>query len=282
MTELHDGVRSPGSAASPDITVFIPVRNGTKFIRRTIESVLGQTFRNLKLVVADNCSTDGTPALVEEYMADGRVTLLRRSHDVGMVGNFNACLDTIDTRYYLTLCHDDYLLRDDALAKAFDILERHPDVPVVYGDMVFVDESERPIAKKRFGYSGLVASGPIARKSLISGRNLFSIPVLIRSSAATRVRYDEKWPNCADVDFSIALGASRNVYYIPEFLVANRFHRSNSARGDFTELEGHFRRIAAKQSIPLSPADRMRMRVNHWMVMLQKSLFFFYLDTFRK
>jgi len=59
------------------VSVIIPVRNEERFIARTLDAILGQTYPNLEVLVVDGASTDRTPAIVEEYAArDARVRLL--------------------------------------------------------------------------------------------------------------------------------------------------------------------------------------------------------------
>src|SRR5690348_10023041 len=63
--------------ASELVSAIMPVRNGEKFIGRTLESVLGQRYRELEVIVVDDGSTDGTTAIVEEMARrDRRVRLL--------------------------------------------------------------------------------------------------------------------------------------------------------------------------------------------------------------
>jgi glycosyltransferase involved in cell wall biosynthesis len=264
------------------ITVFIPVWNGARFIGRAIESVLCQTFRDFRLVIVDNCSTDNTREIVTRYLADDRVVFCPRPKNIGMLGNFNACLDDVETEYYLVLSHDDFLCADIALAAAYNIAKTHTEVPAIYCETLFVDEDDKLIARRHFGLSGLVDSDIIARRSIISGRNLYGVPLLIRTSALADIRYDSSFPNSCDVDFSIAIGKGKNVIFIPEALVAIRFHRSNNTARIFKSLETEFKGIAQKQGIRLTRGDVARIKISNLMVGLKKKLFFFYLDKIRK
>ena len=235
-----------------EITVCIPVRNGARFIGRAIESVLAQTFSNLKLEIADNCSTDETISIVNSYMSDERVTLVERSQDLGMFGNFNACLESIETKYYMLLSHDDFLCNKYALEKGFNTLETHPQAPAVYCETLFVDEDDRSITRRSFGLSGLVESDAIARKSIVSGRNIYGVPLLIRGSAVQANRYDDTFPNSADIDYSIAIGKGKNVCYVQDALIAIRFHKVNNTARTFNSLEQEFLNTAEKHEIRLT------------------------------
>jgi glycosyltransferase involved in cell wall biosynthesis len=263
------------------ITVCIPVRNGAEFIGRAIESVLEQSLRDFRLEIADNCSSDETVEIVKGYLSDERIELVARSQDIGMYGNFNACLEDVKTKYYMLLSHDDLLCDKEALEIGLNTLENHPAVPAVYCETLFVDEHDKQISRRSFGLSGLVESDSVARKSIVTGRNVFGVPLLIRTSAVQNTRYDSTVPNSADVDFSIGIGQGREVYYVQEALVAIRFHKVNNTARIYSSLEREFLAISEKHKIRLSAFEMIQIKINNWMVGLKKTIFFFYLDKIR-
>ena len=224
--------------SQPDITVFIPVRNCERFIGAAVESVLNQTCTNLKLVVADNCSDDATVDVVSRYLADSRLVLIRREHDLGHIGNFNACLESLDTPYYMILCSDDMLNTERALEHAFGVLDTNAAIPAVYSDLIYIDEGGRALARRRFGRYGRLSSRELGRRSVVSTRNWFGIPVLVRSEAARGYRYDADVFYAADVDFSLYTAKGGDVYRIHDFLIANRYPRPAVAHASYSEPRG--------------------------------------------
>ena len=77
----------------PRVSVGVPVRNGVQYLQRTLDDLLGQTMEDLEVVVCDNGSTDGTPALLEEISRrDGRVRVHRNAVDLGPAANYDATL----------------------------------------------------------------------------------------------------------------------------------------------------------------------------------------------
>lgn len=262
----------------PNITVFIPVYNGANLIERAIKSVLCQTFTNFLLVISDNNSTDETKAIVGKYLADPRVKLIEKSQNVGMLENFNSCLRILETKYYMFLCHDDFFYAPQALAKAFEILETHPAVPTVYCDLLFIDIHNNILLQRAFKRSGLIQTALIAKQSILACRNLFGIPLLIRSSAVHELQYDARLTYVADVELSIACAKNTAIYHIPEFLIGNGFHGTNSTSVLFHKVRPQMELIAIKHGIHLSKLDKLRMRFNEWFITLQKRIFFFYLQ----
>jgi len=222
---------------TPDIAILIPAYNSSSFIKFTIESVLQQTFKNLVLIIRDDCSTDETASIVTHYAAtDERVTLIRGEQRLGMIKNWNSCLklaETLKIKYFMLLFHDDFLLSQQALEKAFEILENHPEIAAIYSDMVFVDEHGKPIMSRKFGNSGLIEPNVLTKQSILSGRNLFGIPLLMRYDKPLEV--DERLHYVGDIDLSIMSAGKMKIYRIPEPLIAYRVHGSNATHELFQQ-----------------------------------------------
>src|SRR3954451_4044582 len=75
---------------NPRVSIGMPVRNGQKYIREAIDSIIAQTFTDWELVICDNASTDSTEQIVREYAArDSRVRYHKNEKDIGPAGNHN-------------------------------------------------------------------------------------------------------------------------------------------------------------------------------------------------
>src|SRR5688572_25913814 len=106
------------------VTAAVPTYNRAAMLREAIESVLAQTYGDLRLVVADNASTDETPAVVAGC-SDPRLEYVRRPENLGLLGNFQDCLARLDGEYSLILCDDD-VLRPSFLEETVAKLDAHP------------------------------------------------------------------------------------------------------------------------------------------------------------
>ncbi|MFZ5917472.1 MAG: glycosyltransferase family 2 protein [Chloroflexota bacterium] len=96
----------------PLVTIGIPTYNRADgFLRQALESALNQTYRNIEIVVSDNCSPDHTGALVTGY-GDPRIRYFRHDKNIGPANNFNFCLEQAQGAYFLLL-HDDDLIDED-------------------------------------------------------------------------------------------------------------------------------------------------------------------------
>ena len=92
-----------------NVTTVIPVYNGEKFLLRTLQSVANQTKRPDRLVVLDNCSTDGTEKIARAF-AGLKCEFIRNERNLGLFGNMNRALEfAAQTRYLHLLCADDLI-----------------------------------------------------------------------------------------------------------------------------------------------------------------------------
>ncbi len=129
----------------PLITVCVPVYNTASYIRQCIESVLAQEFKDWILLVSDNCSTDGTWEILQEFQHP-QIRLFRQSQNIGPNANWNFLLEKVETDYFCFLGSDDYFYPNH-LANKVRLLELHPQAPFVHGPADFVDETGKPIPK---------------------------------------------------------------------------------------------------------------------------------------
>ncbi|MDE2598240.1 MAG: glycosyltransferase [Rhodocyclaceae bacterium] len=90
------------------LTIGMPVYNGERFIAQALQSLIAQEFRDWTMLVADNCSTDGTADIVEAFCRqDSRIRLVRHDHNLGAVPNFVFLAEQAKTPYFMWAAADD-------------------------------------------------------------------------------------------------------------------------------------------------------------------------------
>lgn len=109
----------------PSVTIAIPTRNRVSYLHQALDSALSQTYPLLQVIVSDNCSDDGTAEAVSE-IRDQRLVFLRQTENLGMVGNWNACVERATGELFLLLSDDDYL-EPQAIEKLVDALGNSSD-----------------------------------------------------------------------------------------------------------------------------------------------------------
>lgn len=92
----------------PKVTIAIPTYNRVAFLRQALDSALAQTYQNIEVVVSNNASTDETEKLLSSY-SDDCLKVIHQPSNIGMMGNWDACLASASGVFFLLLSDDDVL-----------------------------------------------------------------------------------------------------------------------------------------------------------------------------
>lgn len=111
------------------ISVIVPVYNVEKYVRQTLDSVINQTYVNLEILVIDDGSTDGSPAICDEYLKDDRVKVFHRQN-VGVAASRQFGVEVCKGTYFVTLDADDYVSTDFVEKLYGAIIKNEVDVSV--------------------------------------------------------------------------------------------------------------------------------------------------------
>jgi glycosyltransferase involved in cell wall biosynthesis len=92
------------------ISILIPAYNVEKYIKTTINSVLSQTYKDIEIIVIDDCSTDNTPNIIQGIATlDKRIIFLKNDVNKGLTANRNLTLKRAKGEYIMFVDADDYL-----------------------------------------------------------------------------------------------------------------------------------------------------------------------------
>lgn len=135
-------------SAAPEISVLVPVYNTEKQLGRCLDSILGQSFTDLEVVCVNDCSLDGSAAILEEYAArDPRVRIVSHTENRGPMETRHTALGVARGHFYAFVDSDDTIpdgslkaLHDKAVASGADI---------VVGDMYYHNTTGRSILRNR-------------------------------------------------------------------------------------------------------------------------------------
>jgi glycosyltransferase involved in cell wall biosynthesis len=117
------------SSRRPLVTIGIPTYNRADYLRQTLQSAVDQTYPNLEIIVADNCSTDATGDIVTGF-GDRRITHVRHAANIGGQNNCNFCVSRAQGAYFLLL-HDDDLIDPDFVEVCIEAVRGNTDIGVI-------------------------------------------------------------------------------------------------------------------------------------------------------
>ncbi|MFC5729977.1 MULTISPECIES: glycosyltransferase family 2 protein [Nocardioides] len=174
-------------SAAPTVTVGLPVYNGERFLRESLDALLAQTWTDFELIISDNGSTDATAEICQEYVArDPRIRYVRQRENIGAARNHNVLPRLARGRYFKWASHDD-LYAPDLVERCVAVLESHPEAVLAHCGDAFVDEHGVRTGEVRYRLDTENPSAPARLRSLLRepGGNdfygLIRIDVLLRA-----------------------------------------------------------------------------------------------------
>lgn len=218
------------------ITYAIPFYKGRDLLHRALRSVLAQHSPNWRLLVCDDAQDD-TVAKVIESFADARIRYARNPGRLGMVGNWNRCLELADTEY-VTLLHADDELRPEYTTLFSQAWRQNPQATLLFCRAEVIDEKSQRVFSFPDFYKTLLmpsATKPIALQGeeglrrLLRGNFLFCPTVCFRKEALRGEKFSPRWQMVQDLDFWARLLQQNSVFVgLPEKAYAYRRHSGNS------------------------------------------------------
>jgi len=248
----------------PLVSVIMPTHNAAEFIGESIDSVLGQTYPAVELVVADDASEDDTIEIVETYARRyrERVRLRRFKERAGPCRRRNDALDLSRGAFIAWLDQDD-LWAPEKTAREVDVLVRRPEVGLVYsGYEAFDSETREPLPWRDRDSE---AEGAVLIPLFVRGCFIGSLTTLFRREVLARrgMRLREKDFSFGDDYFLwLALSLDWEVARIDEVLAYYRRHADNESRR-LGETNFHLRRIALLREF-LAEFPEARARLGKW------------------
>lgn len=127
------------------ITIVIPTYNRADLLKRALDSIARQKYKPDQVVISDNASTDHTQGVFKEFVKSGiDVRYHRHDTNIGMLRNWQHGISLVETKYFLVLADDDYLL-SNCIKVGMDSLNADPNLGMWCGVTVCVDINLKPI-----------------------------------------------------------------------------------------------------------------------------------------
>lgn len=221
---------------SPLVSVVCLCYNHARFLREALDSVLAQTYSNLEVIVVDDCSTDGSVSIIQEYVQrHPQIQFISTGKNQGNTRAFNLGWRASSGAYIIDFATDDALLPDRVAQQvaAFEKLDQT--YGVVYTDAVYINDASTPIGYhyKRRQNGALEAYAPsgdvfadLLRKYIICPPTM----MVRRQVFDTLGGYDETLAY-EDFDFWVRSSRLYNYFYLDKVTTKRRVHISSLSRG---------------------------------------------------
>ena len=161
---------------SPLVSIIMGVYNNAPTLPAALDSILAQTYENWEFVICDDCSTDGSPSILESYAArDARFVLLRNEKNLRLAASLNRCLEVTKGELIARMDGDDIAL-PERFAVQVSYLQEHPEMDLVGTAMQrFSDEG---LADIQYGYAypdrfSLRSEVPFSHATIMTYKKVF-------------------------------------------------------------------------------------------------------------
>jgi len=129
--------------SGPLVSIVLPTYNGSRHLNDAISSCLNQTYPTLELIIVDDCSTDGTPDIIQQWAAkDARIKVVTHETNMKLPAALNSGFSRARGEY-LTWTSDDNLYQPHAIECMVSALTAQPDASVVYASYSVIDDAGR-------------------------------------------------------------------------------------------------------------------------------------------
>ena len=265
MRELEFGLDYGGIIMRTEeikVSVIMPAYNGEKFIREAIQSIIDQTHTCWELFVIDDCSQDRTVEIIKEFN-DERIHFIQNTKNMGIAYNTNLGIEKSSGKY-IALLDDDDISMKDRLEIQVDFLEKHPEIDVLGGADLAIDENGEYIQ-----CSGPPLRNPkLIKAYLLFEQNMFAdCTVMYRRDFIEKnnIKYHEGCYGMHDMKFYMDASKKGTIKGIDEILIKRRIYKGQETQVQRRENgEQRARRFAElqRQSIKESGFDLDEKNLN--------------------
>ena len=211
------------------LITIIPVFNGEAFIGQTLESVARQTLRPDRVIVLDNCSTDGTESIVKKFTGLD-CEFIRNPANLGLFGNFNRCLDFATQTEYLQILHADDTIEPQFYEVMTGLLEDCDGRGLAWALDERIDENNRHLSNsgKSDGKIETLTRDAFLQLKAEIRNQAFCATLLKTNCQPAPCKFPLDFPILGDMIFFAAFGTQcRKLVHVHRLLAKYRWHGGN-------------------------------------------------------
>ncbi|MDC3150132.1 glycosyltransferase [Alphaproteobacteria bacterium] len=160
------------------VTVIMPVYNASKYLDKSIQSILNQTYKDFKFIILNDGSTDNSLDIIKKYSdTDSRIELVDKPNS-GAASSFNYGLKICNSKYIARMDSDDISM-PDRLHVQINYLEKYKNIDVLGSAIKTIDENDNELKSIFFpdNYSDIIdrmdLTSPIANPSAMIKKSVF-------------------------------------------------------------------------------------------------------------
>jgi glycosyltransferase involved in cell wall biosynthesis len=218
----------------PLVSIGIPYYNAERYIIQTLESVKQQTYKNLELILVNDCSTDNCQLLVEQWLKNNKVHFTNVIHTVNIenrgVAYSSKLLQRASSGIYFSKLDADDLILPSKIFDQVNFLEVNPETALVYSNTLLINDVGQLLAEDYFTrqkfstVSGSTGPGGYVFDKLLLEDFIPTSSVLLRKEALEEVGgYDENL-YIEDWDMWLRIAKKYQIQFMDGYYSKYRIH----------------------------------------------------------
>jgi glycosyltransferase involved in cell wall biosynthesis len=245
----------------PLVSVGIPTFNRPEGLSRVLQCIHKQTYRNIEVIVSDNCTPGETVSQLMNSMAsnDDRFHYFRQDKNIGAIANFEFVLHKSSGKYFFWTADDD-LCEENFIERIVTVLEENPDIALCTSDVKIIKEDDTLLSISKLDSIRISNNWKRARRFFFyypTSNIFFCIYGIFRTDALKEcgLKYASGWKGVAiyaEIVFLAAFSQWGRVVSIPEELKYFRHHHAS-------ETTSEHKKMSALDEFMLHLLNRLRL-----------------------
>ena len=208
----------------PKVSIIMNCHNGEKYLKKSISSVINQTYKNWELIFWDNKSTDRSEKIFKDFK-DKRLRYFKSKNYFKLYKARNNAIKKCRGKFIAFLDTDDWWLKKK-IQKQVNILEKNQSIPLIYSNWIIYNQKKK---LKKIFYNSKLPSGKISQ-SLLDKYQINIGTVMIKKSILKKFNFNENYEIIGDFDLFIKLSLKYMFLSIQEPLSYYRLHDNNFSK----------------------------------------------------
>ena len=210
----------------PLISIIINCRNGSKFLKKCLQSVFSQSYKNWEIVFFDNNSTDDSLNIVKSFK-DKRIRIFSNKKKL-FLKLYDARNVAIKKSLgkYITFIDVDDIWKKNKLSEQVKILNQNSSIKIFYSNFHILENKYKKLS---LGHRKILPSGLITQE-LLNNYCVGILTLFISKEIFKKYRFDKRYDIIGDFDFIIKLNKKYKIIAVQKSLAVYRIHSNNYSK----------------------------------------------------
>lgn len=231
----------------PLVSIILNCYNSAKFLKKSVNSVISQNYKNWELIIFDNCSSDNTKSEILKFKKNKKIKYFKSKKFYNLYNARNLAIRKAKGSLITFLDADDWWSKNK-LKKQVEFLEKNKNYNIIYSNLFLFNEKKNKISlfSKTNLYNGKIT------QLLLDNFKMPILTTMIKKKIFSKFSFDKNYNIIGDFDLFIRISLREKIYSIQEPLAFYRIHDSNMTSKkielNISELERWLKKNYKKKS----------------------------------